>query len=74
MINRASTSYILGFAFVCLLILLGLFAIAIFAEPPFSIAGLCLVPVPLIGIGIAAVARARNARAKVRASRRGNDR
>ena len=70
MIDRRSTSYLLGFAFGCLVIIVGLFAVAIFAESPYSIAALCLVPLPLIGIGFAAIARGRNALAKLRSHRR----
>lgn len=68
--HRGSTSYLLGFAFGCLVVLVGLFAVAIFAESPYSIVALCLVPVPFIGIGFAVVARGRNALAKLRSNRR----
>lgn len=73
MINRGSTSFQLGFASGCLLGLIGLFAVAIFADSPYNIVALCLTPIPLIGIGFAAVARGRNALAKLRESRDSRD-
>ena len=68
--NRSSTSYILGFALVCLIVLVGLFAVAIFADSPYSIVALCITPIPFIAIGFAVVARGRNALAKIRSARR----
>jgi len=70
MINRGSTSYILGFAMVWSIALMGLFAVAIFADSPYSIVALCVTPIPLIAIGFAVAARGRNALAKIRSARR----
>jgi len=68
--NRGSTSYSMGFAFGCLVVLVGLFAVAIFAESPYSIVALCVAPIPFAGIGFAVIARGRNAFAILRSNRR----
>ena len=68
--NRSSNSYILGYALVWLIFLVGLFAVAIFADSPYSVVALCVTPIPLIAIGFAVAARGRNALAKIRSARR----
>lgn len=48
----------------------GLLAVAIFAEGPYSIVALCLVPIPFAGMVAATVGRWRMALSKLRSSRR----
>jgi hypothetical protein len=52
------------------LAVLALFAVAIFAESPYSIVALCLVPIPFAGTVIATVGRWRIALRKLRSIRR----
>jgi hypothetical protein len=44
MINTGSRLYLTALAFGCCLVLIGLFAVAIFAERPYSIVALALTP------------------------------
>ena len=68
--DRSSPSYQLGFAFGCVLTLAALFAVAIFAETPYSTVALCVVPLPLAGIVFATVARVRSGLTRIRNRRK----
>ncbi len=70
MVNRASRFYLEAIAFGCSLVLLGLFAVAIFAESPYSIVALALTPIPLTGVVTGGRSEARRVIAKLRAGGR----
>jgi hypothetical protein len=52
------------------LAVIALFAVAMFAESPYSIVALCLVPIPFAGMVAVTVLRWRRVLRKLRASRR----
>jgi hypothetical protein len=70
MMNTGSRLYRTALAFGCCLVLIGLFAVAIFAERPYSTVALALTPIALAGVETAAVLNARRVIAKLQAGGR----